>query len=146
MIYLKMWESFDKERDEYWDEYLYNLNNPEPEPEDTSELLSGNQAAEYMLRIINFSNQSEIDSIANLFSDKYNVVISKWRLFNDETGDKVDADYIKAKRKDGTFEFKIFKTDDEWYLVWLSDQYTTLYCLCDQIEGLRTTLSKSIQR
>jgi len=48
--------------------------------------------------------------------------------------------YIIAKRKG--FEYKIFRLEDEWYLVQMSDIHVNLYFLCDQIEGVQYFLNK----
>lgn len=145
MKYLKLFEAFD--RDDYWDNYLDELNanlkkskeDSEKDWSDYYKLLTQDEAHDWIVKMSDVTKEDFNLVVSSLNAIAYTVSISTWGLIDDDA--KVENhDYIVAKRRE--FEYKIFRLLDEWFLVAMCSQ-TNIFYLCDQQEGLVAFLKKT---
>jgi len=146
MKYLKLYEAFD--RDEYWDNYLNDLNSNLKKSKESAQKnwddyyksIDYDVASEHIVSMTEFP-QEEFDDIKLIFSDVYKCRLNNWKIIDTENRTSDIFKYMIAEREG--FKYKIWKLEDEWYLVEMSDPNTGLWFLCDQIDGLKALLNKT---
>lgn len=133
------------ERDKYWDGYLKKMKNDQNELKKEIEedrhyftLVDEHELAELFDKIIDFESD-EVVEIMDLFTDKYHVTEGRW-MHNHEI-----VNFIKATRPKFCL-IKIWKLEDEWYLVSTSDadNNRAIFEKCDQFDGLKRLLNKML--
>ncbi len=135
----------DKERDSYWDEYLKDLNReinkPKENTDDYYKLIDNSDYDDYEIKLKTLFEtaleleEDEIENIKKMFPKIYSVKMSNLsRLTNSR--------YLEATRE--TTILRIWKLEDEWFLVALGDIRAMIYFKCDQWEGLEYFLNKTL--
>ena len=126
MKYLKLFENFD-------DDYFRLIGSEEL------------QKQHYFSRLVNLDD-GEFEKIKGLFPSGYNVSEEKWK------GSVSFVEAIRTAINPITRKYmylgiiKIWKMKDEWYLVSTSDikDRGRILQMCDQFEGLKRLLEKSL--
>lgn len=149
MNYIKLFKQFES-RDEDLDNYLKDLNSKlkrsrEESKKDYSEyfkLISHDKAADILDKMTDF-DEIEIKKITELFPKEYNVSVSIWDTYN-SGWENIKSNYFIIVR--GETEIKIWKIEDEYYLLSVGSRSTNLYYLCDQFDGLSALIKKMTTR
>lgn len=143
-------KSYLKSRDKDLDDYLKDLNaklkrSREESKKDYSEyfkLISHNEAADIIDKMVDF-DEIEVKKITELFPERYNVSVSIWDTYN-SGWENIKSNYFLIVRNET--EIKIWKIEDEYYLLSVESRSTNLYYLCDQFDGLSALIRKMTTR
>ncbi len=134
----------EKNREEYWNGYLKKLKADQGELQKEMEedphyftMISQDEVDELYDNLISFKDD-EIERIKELFSDKYLVYKKTWKKYDSDNAEI----FIEAIRPNCII--RIWKLEDEWYIVSTSDANDRgrVNDKCDQFDGLKRLLNK----
>lgn len=135
------------EIDNYWKGYLNKMKADQDKlkkelEEDTHYFnLVEEDDLDYLFdKIVDFED-GEIEKIKVLFTDKYLVREGKWKKYNGNNA----VSFMEAIRSNFCL-IRIWKLEDEWYLVSTSDVDNRggVFDKCDQFDGLKRLLDKTL--
>lgn len=134
----------EKNRVEYWNGYLKKLKADQDELQKEMEedphyftMISQDEVDELYDNLVSFKDD-EIEKIKELFSDKYLVYKKTWKKYDSDNTEI----FIEAIRPNCII--RIWKLEDEWYIVSTSDANDRgrVNDKCDQFDGLKRLLNK----